>query len=45
LNFKATPRVKEALAKYVPKGKTSLWLEDSIIEKLKRGDDRPKQRA
>ena len=36
LNFKATPRIKQALAKHVPKGKTSLWLEEAIIEKLKR---------
>jgi hypothetical protein len=36
LNFKATLRIKEALTKYVPKGKTSLWLEEAIIEKLKR---------
>lgn len=36
LNFKATPQIKAALAKYVPKGKTSLWLEKAIIEKLKR---------
>jgi hypothetical protein len=36
LNFKATPRIKEALAKYVAKGKTSLWLEEAIIEKFKR---------
>ena len=36
LNFKATPRIKEALAKYVTKGKTSLWLEEAIIEKFKR---------
>jgi hypothetical protein len=36
LNFKATPQIKEALATHVPKGKTSLWLEQAIIEKLKR---------
>jgi hypothetical protein len=36
LNFKATPRIKEALSKYIPKGKTSLWLEEAIIEKFKR---------
>jgi hypothetical protein len=36
LNFKATPRIKQALAKHVPKGKTSLWLEEAIIEKLQR---------
>jgi hypothetical protein len=36
LNFKASPKIKEALAKYVPRGKTSLWLEGAIIEKLQR---------
>jgi hypothetical protein len=36
LNFKATPQIKEALAKHIPKGKTSLWLEEAIIEKFKR---------
>ena len=36
LNFKATPQIKQALAKHVPRGKTSLWLEAAIIEKLKR---------
>ena len=36
LNFKATPQIKKALAKHVPKGKTSLWLEEAIIEKLQR---------
>jgi hypothetical protein len=36
LNFKATPQIKQALAKHVPKGKTSLWLEEAIIEKFKR---------
>ena len=36
LNFKATPQIKQALATHVPKGKTSLWLEEAIIEKLER---------
>jgi hypothetical protein len=36
LNFKATPQIKQALAKHVPKGKMSLWLEEAIIEKLQR---------
>src|SRR5262252_6998109 len=36
LNFKATPQIKQTLAKHVPKGKTSLWLEEAIIEKFKR---------
>ena len=36
LNFKATPQIKKALAKHVPRGKTSLWLEGAIIEKLKQ---------
>jgi len=36
LNFKATPQIKQTLAKHVPKGKTSLWLEQAIIEKLRR---------
>ena len=29
-------QIKKALAKHVPKGKTSLWLEEAIIEKLQR---------
>jgi hypothetical protein len=36
LNFKATPQIKKALAKHIAKGKTSLWLEEAIIEKFKR---------
>jgi hypothetical protein len=36
LNFKATPKIKAALARHIPKGKTSLWLEEAIIEKFSR---------
>jgi hypothetical protein len=36
LNFKATPQIKQALAKHIRKGKMSLWLEEAIIEKLQR---------
>ena len=35
LNFKATPQIKALLAKHVPKGTVSLWLEEAIIAKLK----------
>jgi hypothetical protein len=35
LNFKATPEIKALLAKHVPKGSVSLWLEEAIIAKLK----------
>jgi hypothetical protein len=35
LNFKASPRIKAALAAYVPKGGISLWLERAIIRQLK----------
>src|ERR1700693_3605491 len=35
LNFKATPEIKALLAKHVPKGTVSLWLEEAIIAKLK----------
>ena len=35
LNFKASQRVKELIAKHVPKGKVSLWLEGAILAKLR----------
>jgi hypothetical protein len=35
LNFKASPRIKAALAAHVPKGGISLWLERAIIRQLK----------
>ena len=35
LNFKARPEIKTLLAKHVPKGTVSLWLEEAIIAKLK----------
>jgi len=35
LNFKARPEIKALLAKHVPKGAVSLWLEEAIIAKLK----------
>ena len=35
LNFKATPEIKALLAKHVPKGTVSLWLEGAIIAQLK----------
>ena len=35
LNFKAKPEIKALLAKHVPKGTVSLWLEEAIIAKLK----------
>ena len=36
LNFKAKPGVKAALDEHVGKGKLSLWLEEAIVEKLRR---------
>ena len=35
LNFKARPEIKALLAKHVPKGTVSLWLEEAITAKLK----------
>jgi len=35
MNFKVTPRIKDALAKHVGRGKMSLWLEQAIMAKLK----------
>ena len=35
LNFKASQRVKDLIAKHVPKGKVSLWLEGAILAKLR----------
>jgi hypothetical protein len=35
LNFRASPQIVEALDKYIPKGKRSLWLEEAIIAKLR----------
>ena len=34
VNFRAHPRVKQAIADHIPKGKISLWLEEAIIAKL-----------
>ena len=34
-NFRAKPEILELLKAHVPKGKTSLWLEEAIIAKLK----------
>ena len=35
LNFKARPEIKSLLAKHVPKGKVSLWLEQAILTQLR----------
>ena len=35
LNFKASQRIKDLIAKHVPKGKVSLWLEGAILDKLR----------
>jgi hypothetical protein len=35
VNFRAHPRVKQALADHIPRGKLSLWLEEAIVAKLK----------
>jgi len=35
LNFKASQRIKHLIAKHVPKGKVSLWLEGAILDKLR----------
>jgi hypothetical protein len=34
VNFRAHPRIKQAIADHIPKGKISLWLEEAIIAKL-----------
>jgi hypothetical protein len=35
LNFKASQRIKGLIAKHVPKGSVSLWLEGAILDKLR----------
>jgi hypothetical protein len=35
LNFKASQRIKDLIAKHVPKGSVSLWLEGAILDKLR----------
>src|SRR5262245_66361315 len=35
LNFKASQRIRDLLAKHVPKGSVSLWLEGAILDKLR----------
>ncbi len=35
LNFKAKPEIKALLARYVRKGRVSLWLEEAIVAKLR----------
>src|SRR5262245_17955595 len=35
MNFKVTKEIKDALVKYVGRGRMSLWLEQAIITKLK----------
>ena len=36
LNFKASQRIKDLIAKHVPKGRVSLWLEGAILDKLRK---------